>query len=106
MTRTRASASNACCGPRTSMEHDYYGVTSRDYLARARKRLGEGTKEALFYAALELRSAVESKMQSYLEVWDHISQAQKKGRLISPLGKAIDRHFRRDEIVQITVSVV
>ena len=32
-----------------------YGTHSRDYLARARQRLDEGSLESLFYAAFELR---------------------------------------------------
>ena len=82
-----------------------YGINSRDYLERARSCLRESELKAVIYAALELRAGIEARMQAYLEVWDHVSKSVKKGRLISALGKATDRHFAvGDKIVRIKIE--
>ena len=47
---------------------DDYAVMARDYLARARERLMEGSKAALFHAAMELRCCVEARQAEYLEL--------------------------------------
>lgn len=44
-----------------------YGIGSHAYLARAKARFNEGTHEALFYAALELRCYVEARQDTYLD---------------------------------------
>lgn len=44
-----------------------FGVAAPDYLGRARARIVEGRAETLFYAALELRCAIEARQQEYLE---------------------------------------
>ena len=54
--------------------NEEYAIGSRDYLARARRRSSEGSAEALFYAALEVRSGVEARMQEYLEAQQHVSR--------------------------------
>ena len=81
-----------------------YGISSRDYLLRARERLGEGTKQALFYAAFELRCGIESRMHQYLEVWDHISKKKKEGWKIADLGRGVQQAFRSgNEIARLEV---
>jgi hypothetical protein len=78
-----------------------YRISSRDYLGRAEKRLSEGSLESLFYAAFELRCGIESRMQEYLEVWEHIAESKKKGWRIADLGKNIEREFRiGDKVVR------
>lgn len=48
-------------------------------LVRARAQLDASTPESLFYAALELRGAIESRLQQYLDARDDIAQHKKKG---------------------------
>lgn len=48
-------------------ESDTYGVSALSYLRRARERILEGNKAALFYAALELRCCVEVRQAEYIE---------------------------------------
>jgi len=71
-----------------------YRISSREYLARARRRLDDGTPDSLFYAAFELRCGIESRMSEYLEVWDHISNKKKKGWRIAELGRNVEEHFK------------
>ena len=70
-----------------------YGFDAHGYLRRARARLDEGTQEALFYAAFELRSGVEARMRGYLEFQDEVSKKVKEGYRINVLGKAISNIF-------------
>jgi hypothetical protein len=82
-----------------------YGTSAKDYLARAEDRLGEGTPEALFYAALELRCGVETRMKQYLDAQAHISKAKKRGWEIAKLAKGIEEAFRAgDQIVELSVT--
>ena len=82
----------------------HYGRHSLQYRNRARKRLDEGTKEALFYAALEIRLGIEVRLKEYLAVQDHISKAKKKGWKVANLGKSIESTFRTgDKIARFTV---
>jgi len=71
-----------------------YGISSRDYLSRARERLRDRTNESLFYAALELRSGIEARMSEYLRAWERISEKKKKGWRIADLGKSVEEAFR------------
>ncbi len=81
-----------------------YHTSSRDYLKRARSRLADGTQEALFYAALELRCGIEARMSQYLEVWEHISKKKKKGWRIADLGRNLEDAFKvGNKIVRWTV---
>ncbi len=49
-----------------------YDSSPHGYLARAKLRLCEGTHEALFYAAFELRCCVESRQDSYADAMEHL----------------------------------
>jgi hypothetical protein len=71
-----------------------YRITSREYLARAKKCLDQESVDPLFYAAFELRSGIEARMSEYLEVWDHISKKKKKGWRIAELGRNVEEHFK------------
>jgi len=71
-----------------------YEIYSRDYLIRARQRLREGTKEALFYAALELRFGIEQRMTQYLQAWQHTSKSKKAGWRIAELARGVEQAFR------------
>ncbi|MGI2856448.1 hypothetical protein ACRTDR_20040 [Shewanella algae] len=50
-----------------------YGVSSKDYLSRAKELIAEDRIESLFYAAFEIRCGIEARMNEYLEVQKHIS---------------------------------
>ena len=71
-----------------------YTISSRDYLLRARNRLREHTAQALFYAALELRCGIESRMSQYLDVWEHVSKRKKEGWRIADLARGVEEAFR------------
>lgn len=82
-----------------------YGISSRDYLLRARHRLDDNTKESLFYAAFELRAAVEARLEEYLEAQDHVSASKKKGWQVAKLAKNLESAFKGgNRIVEITVT--
>jgi hypothetical protein len=71
-----------------------YGISSRDYLARAKVCLAKEDYESLFYAAFEIRCGVEARMQEYLEVQEHISKKKRQGWKIAKLAMNIERTFK------------
>jgi hypothetical protein len=71
-----------------------YDITSLAYLRRARVCLAEGTKEALFYAAFELRSGTESRLQEYLDARRDIATRKKQGWHIIGSGKELDKNVQ------------
>lgn len=82
-----------------------YSIHSRDYLARARKRLAEGSLESLFYAAFELRCGIEARLQQYEEALADITKIRRAGWEIPKVAKNIERAFRTgDKIVRVSVS--
>src|SRR5215469_13961894 len=82
-----------------------YDITSREYLQRAMARIAEGSQEALFYAAFELRCGIEARMREYLEVWEHISKQKKNGWQIAKLGQDIESAFKTgDKFVRFAVQ--
>jgi hypothetical protein len=56
-----------------------YGADVYAYLVRARGQLDSQGYDALFYAAFELRCAVESRLQQYLNAREDIAKHKKKG---------------------------
>jgi hypothetical protein len=76
-----------------------YGMSARDYVKRAESCLHHKDRRYLFYAAFELRCAVEARMQEYLEGWDHVSKKQKQGWKIKKLGSATERAFKAGDRV-------
>jgi hypothetical protein len=82
-----------------------YDVTSRGYLERADVRLAEGTAQALFYAALELRSGIAARMQQYLQARDEVSKRKKQGWRVANLAKDIEQVFRTgDKVVEFSIN--
>jgi hypothetical protein len=71
-----------------------YGIDSIAYLRRARARLDERSREALFYAAYELRCGTESRLQDYLDAREDIAKKKKKGWHIMDSAKELDRAIR------------
>lgn len=81
-----------------------YRVDAHSYLERARERLSEERLESLFYAALELRCGIESRLQEYLEAQKHIAECRRSGWRIPKLGKNIERAFQLgDKIARVTI---
>ena len=74
-----------------------YDVSSRGYLSRARMRLDEGLREALFYAAFELRCGVESRLQEYLQPHVETLNLAKDGWRISAMSKKLERDYSSGE---------
>jgi hypothetical protein len=74
-----------------------YGITSRDYLARAKRCLANNDHESLFYAAFELRCGVEARMQDYLDVQEHISKKKRQVWQVAKLARNIEDVFRLGE---------
>lgn len=81
-----------------------YGTHSRDYLARARQRLDEGSLESIFYAAFELRCGIEARLQQYEEALANIAKIKRAGWEIPKVAKNIERAFRTgDKIARVNV---
>lgn len=81
-----------------------YGIHSRDYLKRARRRLDENTSESLFYAAFELRCGIEARLREYLDVQEAVSEKKKSGWKIAQLAKDLERVFDvGDKAVKISI---
>ncbi|RVI64089.1 hypothetical protein CN187_23460 [Sinorhizobium meliloti] len=76
-----------------------YGTSPHDYVSRAERCLQQNDPRYLFYAAFELRCAVEARMQQYLESWEHVSKKQKEGWEIKKLGSATERAFKTGDRV-------
>lgn len=74
-----------------------YGISSRDYLARAKRCLENNDFESLFYAAFELRCGIEARMQEYLDVQAHISKKKRQGWQVAKLARNIEEAFRLGE---------
>lgn len=81
-----------------------YRVDSRSYLSRASALLIKDDAASLFYAAFELRCAIEARMAEYLDAHKHISEKKKQGWSIAQLSKNIESAFKLgDKGVEITV---
>lgn len=81
-----------------------YSINSKAYLDRARRQLDENTKEALFYAAFELRCGIESRLLQYWEANKHIHQMKKAGWEIPKIARDLEKAFiRRGKIARIDV---
>ncbi|CAK2782332.1 Terminase [Vibrio crassostreae] len=81
-----------------------YGITSRDYLQRAKTLRAKNDIASLFYAVFELRCGIEVRMKEYLDAQRHISEKKKKGWKIAELARNIEDTFRLGEkkaIIQI-----
>lgn len=83
-----------------------YSSASKAYLDRMKSRLEEGTKEALIYAALELRCGVEARLKEYIETIEHIPKSQKKEWAVAKLGRSLESAYRTgDKIMIFTIRL-
>lgn len=78
-----------------------YSTFISDYLFRIRKLLDDNSDASLLYAALELRCAVEARMQEYLNPVPFLSAKQKKEWSISKLGMSIANAFKSETKIAI-----
>lgn len=63
-----------------------------------------GNRECLFYAALEFRLGIETRIKEYLEAQDHIAEGKKRGWRVANLARNMDQAFKcRESIVQVSV---
>jgi len=81
-----------------------YHTSSHDYLERARGRFAEGSHQALFYAALELRCGIEQRIREYSSLQKQISKRLQKGWRITHLGKDLNKVFKaRNMVIEFTI---
>jgi len=71
-----------------------YGTHPADYLERAKVALNVGNGESFFYAALELRAGIESRLKDYVQESSYIPKAKKKEWKIANLSRTIEDHFQ------------
>ena len=81
-----------------------YGISARAYLERAKQRLLEHTKEALFYAAFELRCCVESRQEEYATEIEFIKTKIKPWK-IGETAKRLEHIFDSSKIAKVTISI-
>lgn len=82
-----------------------YGIGSHAYMQRASERLAERSREALFYAALELRCAVEARQDEYLEAQKEYVRSIPKAWRIKDQGIELDRVFDNKLIQHLVLRV-
>ena len=82
-----------------------YGTDVYAYLVRAREQLDSQRCDRLFYAALELRCAVESRLQQYLDAREDIAKHKKKGWRIAGSEMELSKVFKDGRtIVELQLS--
>lgn len=82
-----------------------YGIGSHAYLQRAGQRLAEQTAEALFYAALELRCAIEARQDEYIDAQKEYVRSIPKAWRIKDQGTELDRVFDNKLIQHLVLRV-
>ncbi|OWV70417.1 hypothetical protein ATY77_16760 [Rhizobium sp. R634] len=75
-----------------------YGIGPPSYLERAKRRLEEKTEESLFYAALELRSYLESRQDQYLDAQRAYAKSFPSAWETSKQWKSLRKIFKDDKI--------
>jgi len=81
-----------------------YRISPIAYLRRARACLDSGKQDALFYAAFELRSGTEARLQEYLDARNDIAEHRKQGWKIPASAKDLDLAFQLgDKIVEMRI---
>jgi hypothetical protein len=86
----------------TMIDKSEYYVGAASYLARAKARLEDGTKPSLFYAAYEIRCAVEALQNMYLDAQRKYAESVPKAWRIKEQGAELERIFTSDTIQKIT----
>jgi len=82
-----------------------YDATSYGYLRRALLRLADGTREALFYEAFELRCGIEAKLKERVEALDYLAKRKKKGWKIKHAWLEIAKAFKTgDKVIEYVIT--
>lgn len=82
--------------------NDDYRVSPQAYLARCRERLLEGTKQAIFYAAVEMRCCVEARQAEYFEHYQPLIRKRFQPYRLGENQKTVSKITSGDKIAQIT----
>jgi hypothetical protein len=86
--------------PDSTYENDIYA-----YLVRAREQLDTNAQRNLFYAAFELRCAIESRLQQYLDAREDIAKHKKKGWRLAASHMELGKIFKDGRtIVELQLS--
>jgi hypothetical protein len=81
-----------------------YTVSARSYLSRAEEQLSVGTSASLFYAAFEIRCAVEARLREYLEPHSHIAEVKRAAWRIGNLHRTTELAFGLgDQVTRIRI---
>ncbi len=79
-------------------------IDSRSYLVRARQRLDEGTEQALFYAAYELRCCIERRLIEYSYAEEETSKRTRQGWKIAQIARGMKKAaLAGDAIAKLTL---
>lgn len=81
---------------------DDYKVSPQAYLARCRERLLEGTKQAIFYAAVEIRCCVEARLAEYFEHYEPLRRSKFQPYRLGENQRAVSKITTGDTISQVT----
>lgn len=79
-----------------------YAIAPQAYLARARERLLSERNEELFYAAFELRCAVEKRYADYLDALEYYKGQKTKTWHLSDASRKIERLWKHPKIAKLT----
>lgn len=81
-----------------------YGISSRDYLMRARTRLDARSNPDLLYAAFELRCGVEARQAQYAEAWARTKKKIGNRWRIPVQAKLLEKMFKTgDQAARVTI---
>ena len=81
-----------------------YEISPHAYLARAKQRLQEGTSEALFYAAFEIRCCVESRQESYADAIEHM-RVEIRSWKHKETARRLEKVFDSEKIAHLTFGL-
>jgi hypothetical protein len=103
-----AAGSNLTLTPKTQYNMSIsYNCGARAYMKRAKLQLDKSEKEALFYAAFELRCGIEARLQEYLYVQEKVSEQKKKDWQVIKLSRNLENVLPLgDRIVELIYSEV
>jgi hypothetical protein len=81
---------------------DDYKITPQAYLTRCRERLLEETKQALFYAAVELRCCVEARLAEYFEHHENLKHRRFQPYRLGENQRTVSKIAAGDVISRVT----
>jgi len=81
-----------------------YRNQSLKYLHRAKLKLSENLDDSFIYAALDLRMAIEARLQQYAEANKEITKSNLKEWRVSNISKELENAFnQRDKIAEVSI---